>query len=88
VGVGYKVADYLENGLLLAECTRIIDSWDTWSADIPLMSAFLTLSRVMEPTTRFGKRYFKVTKRFNTAVCSGLSKENKFAISSVYETPS
>ena len=47
----------------------------TWSAVMPFMSAFLTLSRVIEPTTRFGKRYFKDTNRFKTAVCKGLSVE-------------
>ena len=45
----------------------------TWSAVIPFASAFFTLSRVMAPTTRFGKRDFRLTNKFRTAVCSGLS---------------
>lgn len=45
----------------------------TWSAVIPFASAFFTLSRVIAPTTRFGNRDFKVTNKFNTAVCNGLS---------------
>lgn len=49
----------------------------TWSAVMPFMSAFLTLSRVIEPTTRFGKRYFKDTNRFKTAVCKGLSVKDE-----------
>ena len=45
----------------------------TWSAEIPFMRAFFTLSLVIEPTTRLGKRYFKETNKFRTAVCSALS---------------
>lgn len=40
---------------------------------MPFVRAFFTLSRVIDPTTRLGKRYFRETKRFRTAVCKGLS---------------
>jgi hypothetical protein len=40
---------------------------------IPFASALFTLSLVILPTTKFGKRYFRVTKRFKTAVWRGLS---------------
>lgn len=45
----------------------------TWSAEMPLVKALRTLSRVNDPTTRFAKRYLRVTKRLRTAVCRGLS---------------
>lgn len=70
VCVGSQVADYL-GGM-----KRRLAVWKkvpTCSADIPLSNAFLTLSRVMDPTTRFGNRYLSVMNRFNTAVWSGLS---------------
>ena len=40
----------------------------TWSAVMPFRRAFRTLSRVIAPTTRFGKRHFMDTNRFRTAV--------------------
>ena len=40
----------------------------TWSAVMPFRRAFRTLSRVIAPTTRFGKRHFTETNRFRTAV--------------------
>jgi len=40
----------------------------TWSAVMPFTRAFRTLSRVIAPTTRFGKRHFMDTNRFRTAV--------------------
>ncbi len=40
----------------------------TWSAVMPFTRAFRTLSRVIAPTTRFGKRHFTDTNRFRTAV--------------------
>lgn len=47
----------------------------TWSAVMPLLNAFRTLSRVNIPTTKLGNRYFMVTNRFSTAVCNGLSRD-------------
>ena len=40
----------------------------TWSAVMPFKRAFRTLSRVIAPTTKFGKRHFMVTNKFRTAV--------------------
>ena len=41
---------------------------------MPLFSAFLTLSRVIVPTTRLGKRAFKVVNKLSTDICRGLSE--------------
>lgn len=45
----------------------------TCSAEMPFTSARFTLSRVICPTTRFGKRERRETNRFRTDVWSGLS---------------
>ena len=45
----------------------------TWSAVMPLDIARLTLSRVIDPTTRLGNLYFGVMNKFRTAVWSALS---------------
>jgi hypothetical protein len=55
----------------------------TWSAVMPFMSALLTLSLVIMPTTKFGKRYFNDTKRLSTAVWSGLSKNSQLYIPTI-----
>lgn len=52
----------------------------TWSAVMPFIKAFLTLSLVIMPTIRFGKRYLSDTKRFKTAVCKGLSGISPIAV--------
>ncbi len=59
--------------LSLARATSTVR---TCSAVIPFASAFLTLSRVICPTTRLGNRDFKVTNRLSTAICNGLSASN------------
>lgn len=55
----------------------------TWSAVMPFMSALLTLSLVIMPTTKLGKRYFNDTKRLSTAVWSGLSRASQLYIPDV-----
>lgn len=73
--MGDKVADYLRNEVLRYGIERNGKQVITWSAVIPFAKAFRTLSRVIEPTTRFGKRYFNDTNKFKTAVCNGLSAQ-------------
>jgi len=75
VGMGDKVADYLRNEVLRYGIERNRKRLITWSAVIPFAKAFRTLSRVIEPTTRFAKRYFNETNKFKTAVCNGLSAQ-------------
>lgn len=75
--LGVRVCDEIADDLF-GRRQPYIARWSTykartWSAVIPFVSAFFTLSRVMAPTTRFGKRDLSVTNRFRTAICRGLS---------------